>query len=101
MFSDFNDISAGLSNRIYNRLAPTGVAYPYIIFQSQSSPAVVRGVGDAEVMVDTMYIVKGVAQAKTFESLAPVASAIRTALTWPNGDLVLGGSIFTSRYEQN
>jgi hypothetical protein len=96
----FNVLFTGLTGRVFNRYAPSGTTYPYIIFQAQTPPDVVRGVGDAEVMVDTIYIVKAVAQADSFAPLANVAAAIRTAMVYPNGDSLTGGSIFTSRYEK-
>jgi hypothetical protein len=98
-YTAFNTISPGLTSRIYNRVAPVKIPFPYIVYQTQSPPTVVRGVGPAEVMVDTMYIVKGVAQGPNYEELADVASGIRTAMVYPNGELTPGGAIFTSRYE--
>lgn len=99
----FDTISPGLTGRIHNRLAPEGTDFPYIVFQAQTPPEVVRGVGFEEVMVDTIYIVKAIAQGTDFLALAPVASAIRTALTSPNGETVTTGigTVFTSRYERS
>lgn len=101
--SAFDAISAGLSGRVYNRIAPATTKYPYIVFQAQTPPRVVRGVGDAEVMVDTLYVVKAIAQGTDFEALAPVATAIRTALVAANGEAIPdgAGSVFTCRFEQS
>lgn len=98
----FNVISAGLATRVFNRLAPAAASYPFIVFQAQSPPMVIRGVGPAEVMVDTIYVVKAIAQGNDFDALAPVASAIRDALLSDNGEAITGaiGTIFTCRYER-
>lgn len=99
-YTPFDSLYTGLTERVFDRYAPAGTTYPFIIFQALTSPSVVRGVGDAEVMVDTIYVVKAVAQADTFAPLASVAAGIRSALVYPNGDTITGGVIFTSRYEK-
>lgn len=99
----FNSLGFGtLTDRVFNAWAPDGTQFPYIIFQAQSPPEVVRGVGDAEVMVSTIYVVKAVAQGSNFNTIAPVAGEIRTALVTPNGEAITGsiGTIFTCFYEK-
>lgn len=98
----FDTISAGLTGRVFNRVAPATAEFPYIVYQSQTPPNVVRGVGDAEVMVDTIYIVKAIAQGSDYSALVPVANAIRTALVSANGEVITGavGTVFTCQYER-
>lgn len=98
--TDFNTISTGLTDRIFLDLAPDGTPYPFIVFQQQSAPEVVRGVGPEEVMVDTVYVVKAIAQGTSFEHLAPVAAGIRAALHEPTGETVTDGVILMSRFER-
>lgn len=101
-WTPFDTIATGLTSKIYNQFAPEGTPYPYIIFQAQEPPRDVRGVGSARVMVDTLYVVKGVAQAEDFHGLRALAREIDAAMTVPNGDLdsIGGAAIFASIREQ-
>lgn len=90
-------ISAGLTGRIYNEFAPRDAKYPFIIYQAQSPARDIRGVGAARVMVETIYIVKAVAQTNWYMDLAPIAAEIDRVMTSPNGVAITGeGFIFTS-----
>jgi hypothetical protein len=98
---DLELISPGLSDRVFEDFAPQGFAvYPFIIVQCQSPPRDVRGVGVSRVMVDTLYIVKAVAQVDSYAPLAPIASVIERALTSPTGGPVADGEVFTSVREE-
>jgi hypothetical protein len=79
--TEFEAIDAGLSDRIFQDFAPVDTEMPYIIYQCQDPPRDVRGVGPVRVMVDTLYIVKAVAQVATYAPLAPVAKVIDAAMT--------------------
>lgn len=99
--SVLDDIFTGLSQRVYNMFAPAFTGFPFIIFQAQSPPAVVRGVGSAEVMVDTIYVVKAIAQGTSYAALAPIASAIRFMLVTNNGETTSNGDeIISCSYER-
>ena len=76
--------------------APDDARLPYIVWQCQSPPRDVRGVGTFRVMVDTLYVVKAVSQGTSYAPLAPVAAAIDRALTNPVGDSVEDGLVLTS-----
>lgn len=89
-------ISIGLSTRIYYELAPAGVKEPFIVYQCQSPPRDVRGVGLQTVMVDTIYIVKATAQTASYANLGPVAKEINVAMTSDTGSAVGDGAVFTS-----
>lgn len=98
---DLNLIAAGLSARIYQDYAPKGVEWPVIVFQCQDPPRDVRGVGVSTVMVDTLYLVKAIAQADDYGVLAPIATAMHRAMTTSTGSAVGDGSVLTSvRREQ-
>lgn len=98
--ADFNAISDGLSLRLYEDFAPTDAVYPFVIYQCQSPPRDIRGVGVSRVMVDTLYVVKAVAQVSSYAPLAPVASVIDAALTSPAGSPVADGFVFASVREE-
>ena len=100
-YTDLDTISTGLTSRVFDDVAPSGATYPFIVYQVQSAPEVVRGVGSEEVMVDTVYVVKAIAQGTDSSALAPVAEAIRTALHEPTGEAVFGGNILMCRYERS
>ena len=89
-------ISPGLSTRIYEEVAPSDARYPFIVWQCQSPPRDVRGVGTFRVMVDTLYIVKAVSQSVSYAPLAPVASVIDRAMTNPEGSNVGDSIVLTS-----
>lgn len=91
-----NPISAGLSSRVFLELAPPGANYPFIVYQCQSPPRDVRGVGTFRVMVDTLYVVKAIAQVASYEPLVPVAKAIDTIMTAPVGGSVADGNVWVS-----
>lgn len=94
--ADFEALSFGLSQRVFDSLADDDAEYPYIIYQCQVPPRDILGVGTFRVMVDTMYIVKAVAQVSSYDPLAPIASVIDSALTSAEGSGVSGGVVFTS-----
>ena len=82
---------ATLSQRVFPQIAPDGTKYPFIVYQAQSPPHVVRGVGPNRVMVDTLYVVKAVAQVASFDALADVAHEIDVVMTQAEPVAVPGG----------
>lgn len=98
--ADFDTISPGLSARIFLDYAPEGTPYPFVIYQCQSPPRDVRGVGVVRVMVDTLYIVKAVAQVTSYQPLAPVARVIDAAMTSATGSPVVDGMVLASVREE-
>jgi hypothetical protein len=95
-----NAIQTGLSDKVFLEYAPEGTAYPFIIFQCQSPPRDVRGVGVTRVFVDTLYVVKAVAQTDSYAELAPVANVIDQAMTSQVGAPVGDGAVFSSIREE-
>jgi hypothetical protein len=92
----FNALYAGLGTRIFDRFAPRGTTYPFIVYQSQSPARDVIGVGTARVLVESLYIVKAIAQTSTFTPLRSVAHQIDLCMTEEEGDLVADGAILVS-----
>ena len=89
-------INPGLSGRIFSVVAPQGTPYPFIVYQCQSPPRDVRGVGVYRVMIDPLYVVKVVAQVMSYDPLAPVARVLDIALTSASGSAVADGRILAS-----
>lgn len=97
---DLDAISAGLSGRVYLDAAPRDAEWPVIVYQCQDPPRDVRGVGLVTVMVDTLYLVKAIAQAGN-DVLAPIVSTLHRAMTTATGSAVDDGAVLTSvRNEQ-
>ena len=98
--ADLEAINTGLSQRVYEGVAPDGTPYPFVIYQCLTPPRDIRGVGTFRQMVDTLYLVKAVAQGSSYAPLAPVARVLDAAMTAPEGVVVDGGAVFTSVREQ-
>jgi hypothetical protein len=94
--ADLNAVAEGLSGRVYQDFAPKSAQWPVIIYQCQDPPRDVRGVGVSSVMVDTLYLVKAVAQGENYDDLAPIAKALHGAMTTSTGSAVGDGSVLTS-----
>lgn len=89
-------ISPGLSGRIFPDMAPYGETYPFIVYQCQSDPVDVRGVGITTIMTETTYIVKVVA-ASDYLTLGAVVAIVNAALTTASPVLpAAGGTIVSS-----
>jgi hypothetical protein len=87
----FNAISPNLATRVFPQVAPDGTGYPFIVYQAQTPPHDVRGVGPNRVMVDTLYIVKAVAQVASYDALADVAHQIDVVMTAAEPQAITGG----------
>ena len=96
MAAALDDIDTGLSARVYDYFAPKTAKYPFIIVQCQQPPRDVRGVGISRVMVDTLYVVKAVAQTETWDDLKDIAHVIDLAMTSAEGSAVADGLVFTA-----
>jgi Protein of unknown function (DUF3168) len=84
-----------VGSRIFNTYAPPDIDFPFIIFQQQTLRDV-RGVGSERIMVDTLYVVKGIGQGSDFSQLGTLAAAIDTALNVPAGGAATGGLVLAS-----
>lgn len=88
-----------LSSRVYEDVAPPTAAYPYILFQVQTEPEVIRGVGSGEWLTDTIYTVKAVAQGSDDSVVGAVSAIIHTAMVEDDHETITGsiGTMFMSR----
>jgi hypothetical protein len=84
---------------IYQENGPVDAAYPFAVYTSMSIRDV-RVVGGIRVMVDTLYVVKAVAQTSMFVELRPQAAAIDAALNTLDTAPVLNGFVVTSFREE-
>lgn len=98
--AELESISVGLSGRVYEDIAPPDAPYPFIVYQCQVPPRDIRGVGVTRVMVDTLYVVKAVAQTNSYATLAPVASVIDSAMTSEAGSAVGDGLVLAAVREE-
>lgn len=94
--ADLEAIHLGLSGRVFLDSAPEDATFPVIIYQCQDPPRDVRGVGTFTVMVDTLYLVKVVAQTDDYGPLLPVAKVLHEAMTTSTGGTVGDGTVLTS-----
>lgn len=94
--TDLNALYAGLASRIYVDVAPDDVAWPVIVFQCQTPPRDIRGVGVSRVMVDTLYVVKAIAQSDTYAPLRDVARVIDAAMTQAAPSAINDGLVLSS-----
>lgn len=60
-----NLVGGTASPRIYADIAPDGAATPFIVFQNQSAVDS-QGIGAIRIMVDALYVVRGVAPSSTY-----------------------------------
>lgn len=75
-----NLVGGTASPRIYSDVAPSDAATPYIVYQNQAA-ADVRGIGTVTIMVDALYLIRGVAPTDTYgAALAQIADRIQTLL---------------------
>lgn len=93
--AELEAISVGLADRIFLEVAPDSAPYPFIVFQCQSPPRDIRGVGISRVMVDTLYVVKAVGSVASYAPLVPVANAIDRAMTSAEGSAIYDGHVFS------
>lgn len=89
-----------VADRIHLELAPDATDYPFVIFNAQSPPRVIRGVGLAVVMVDAVYQIKAVGRGDSYTQIAPIAAAIKSGIERSEYQAVPDGYVFTCSYER-
>lgn len=72
-------ITGIVAERVYGDSADPDASYPFIVHQFQGG-ADVQGVGPNRIMISGLWLVRAVAQTRTWTSLAPAADAIDTVL---------------------
>jgi len=86
--------------RVWSDVAPQGAPFPYIITQAQSAVDVVA-IGPYRIMVDTQYLVKGIAQGQTYSAiLQQIANRIDALIHAQRADTVAGGGRIVSCVRQ-
>lgn len=73
-------VTAVVGQRVYGELAPPSSSWPHVLFQQQASSDVM-GAAQNRIMVDAVYVVRGVHQAESFGgAVKALADAITAAL---------------------
>lgn len=85
--------SGSVASRVFNSLAPAETAMPLIVYQTQRASDVI-GVGTARIMVDTLYVVKVIAQGSDFSVHKPIADRVDVLLHGAAA-VVAGGEILS------
>lgn len=84
-------LTALVGTRIYEDFAPgTVVTRPYVCFQLVDAADVVA-LGANRAVTDQEWFVYGVAQAETYNAVAPIANAIDTILSGVEGTATING----------
>ena len=83
-------LSGLVSGRIYGHAIMGSATYPLVLFSMQSARDVM-GTGPARIMVDSLYVVRGIAEAGTFAgNLKTIADRIDAVLHAASGSNVNG-----------
>lgn len=85
------------SPRIFSELAPSGSAFPLVLFTLQSSTDVVGATESTRIMIDAVYAVTAIAETGTWVGdLQDIADRIDAALHSSVGGIVDSTTVFTS-----
>jgi hypothetical protein len=96
-------LTAVVGQRVHNEQAPTTSTFPLVVFQLQSSIDV-RGNGQTRIMVDALYVVRGIVANASYDANSKlIAERIDALLHASSGGTADGGaaSIFTSHRTQH
>lgn len=80
---------AQVGTRIYDAVAPSGAAMPYVVYQYMAGRDI-AGVGPHRIMTTFVYIVKVVKETNSFASLEAAANRIDAVLQAASGINVRG-----------
>lgn len=73
-------LNTAVAGRIYADLAPPEATWPFVVFQHQGSADVVAAAGLNRIMVSSVWVVKAVTRAESWEALRTLADRIDIAL---------------------
>lgn len=89
-------VAAIVGNRVYNTVAPREATFPCIVFQHQASTDV-AGVGALRIMVNALYVVRGIVEGRSFHR--SLASAIDAAIHRKDA-ILSGGEVLSCTREE-
>ena len=93
------ELNALVSGRIYGHVIASSAVYPLAMFSLQTARDI-QGLGPARIMVDSLYIVRGIVEASTFGgTLKSIADRIDAILQAASGSNV-NGSVLACVREQ-
>lgn len=81
-------VTALVSTRIYDSLAPQGAALPYIIASYQSGQVTTTVGGQSRIVAQPVFLIKGVAEGGSFVTADQIAAALDDALLGAAGTTV-------------
>lgn len=84
-------LAALVGDRVSGTLSGTPLGTPYVTFLCQSAVDIL-GVGGQRISVDTLYEVKGVAQASSWDDVLPIARRISVLLHRPGEVMQVSGA---------
>lgn len=89
-----------VSTRIYSERAPQSATFPFVLFQFQGGSDVM-GAGATRIMLDGVWVVRGVVKGNSFnqDSLKSIADRIDILLHRSSGGVADGTTVFTSTRE--
>lgn len=96
----YSPLAALVQQKVYLDKAPDDIDYPFVIFNAQSPPRVIRGVGLATVMVDSVYTIQAVGRSESYTAIAPIAAAIKSGIERAEHVAVPDGFVLTCSYER-
>lgn len=77
------------------------LTYPCVVFQEQSPPRDVRGVGPSTYMVDGLWLVRGIVEANSYTgALETIANRTHTLLHAASGSVPTYGNVWVCVREQ-
>lgn len=71
-------INSYIGNRIFEYQHPSGADYPCIVFNNQTPPRDIRGVGSATIMTDTLYVIKVIGETTSYLPIQPISKKIHS-----------------------
>lgn len=69
-------ITSYVGGRVFEYSAPKGSIFPYIVFNNQSPPRDIRGLGTATIMADAIYTIKVIDEGTSYLPLKPIVDRI-------------------------
>lgn len=93
-------LTARVGTRIYNTEAETEI-YPQIVYQRQGGVGPVKLMGGVVMWAEFVYLVRGIDKTDSYQTLDPIAVRIQANLKQHAAEVVAGGVIIGTEYEDS
>lgn len=77
---------------VYDRVAPAGAVFPYLIFQNQTDPQDMMVVGSQRIWSDITYVVKVIGRVDTYSTFLDAMARIDAVLHRNHNSPVINGN---------